>query len=72
MFQWNFVKNIYYMLVLKQNKSGYTILGDNMNEIAKIIGKHIKVARLNKRLSQEQLAEKCDVSTKYISALEVR
>lgn len=72
MFQWNFVKNIYYMLVLKQNKSGYTILGDNMNEIAKTIGKHIKVARLNKRLSQEQLAEKCDVSTKYISALEVR
>lgn len=60
------------MLVLKQNKSGYTILGDNMNEIAKTIGKHIKVARLNKRLSQEQLAEKCDVSTKYISALEVR
>lgn len=72
MFQWNLVKNIYYMLVLKQNKSGYTILGDNMNEIAKTIGKHIKVARLNKRLSQEQLAEKCDVSTKYISALEVR
>lgn len=72
MFLWNFVKNIYYMLVLKQNKSGYTILGDNMNEIAKTIGKHIKVARLNKRLSQEQLAEKCDVSTKYISALEVR
>ena len=60
------------MLVLKQNKSGYTILGDNMNEIAKTIGKHIKVARLNKRLSQEQLAEKCDVSTKYISALDVR
>lgn len=59
-------------MVLKQNKNGYTILGDNMNEVAKTIGKHIKVARLNKGLSQEQLAEKCDVSTKYISALELR
>lgn len=42
-----------------------------MNKIAKTVGNHIKIARLNKGLSQEQLAEKCDVSTKYISALEV-
>lgn len=43
-----------------------------MNKIAKTIGNHIKIARLNKGLSQEQLDEKCNVSTKYISALEVR
>lgn len=42
-----------------------------MNE-TKVIGNHIRIARLNKNLTQEQLAEKCDVSTKYISALEVR
>lgn len=67
-----FCGKIYYLLVLKIFKSGYTILGDNMNKIAKTIGNHIKIARLNKGLSQEQLAEKCDVSSKYISALEVR
>lgn len=42
-----------------------------MNEIAKTLGNHIKAARLNKGLSQERLAEICDVSTKYISALEL-
>ena len=67
-----FYGKIYYLLVLKIFKSCYTILGDNMNKIAKTIGNHIKIARLNKGLSQEQLAEKCNVSTKYISALEVR
>lgn len=67
-----FCGKIYYLLVLKIFKSGYTILGDNMNKIAKTIGNHIKIARLNKGLSQEQLAENCDVSSKYISALEVR
>ena len=47
------------------------MFGDNMNEIAKIVGNHIKIARLNKGFSQDQLAEICGVSTKYISALEV-
>ena len=43
-----------------------------MKNEAKIVGNHIKIARLNKGLTQEELAEACDVSTKYISALEVR
>ena len=42
-----------------------------MNNEAKIVGNHIRIARLNKGLTQEELAEACDVSTKYISALEV-
>ena len=36
----------------------------------KSIGHNIQLARLAKGLTQESLAEKCDVSTKYISALE--
>lgn len=36
----------------------------------KSIGNNIKLARLKKGYTQEVLAEKCDVSTKYISALE--
>lgn len=36
----------------------------------KDIGHNIQIARLEKGLTQEVLAEKCDVSTKHISALE--
>ena len=31
------------------------------------IGNNIQIARLKKNLTQEALAEKCDVSDKYIS-----
>lgn len=34
------------------------------------IGNNIQIARLKKNLTQEALAEKCDVSDKYISAIE--
>ena len=44
-----------------------------MNSIdLKDFGTNIKVARLNKKMTQESLAEKCDVSVKYISNLECR
>lgn len=36
----------------------------------KFIGNNIRLARLNMGLTQETLAEKCDVSTNYISSLE--
>ncbi len=36
----------------------------------KSIGNNIQLARLKRGLTQETLAEKCDISTKYISALE--
>lgn len=36
----------------------------------KNIGNNIQIARLKKGLTQEALAEKCNVSTKYISAIE--
>ena len=34
------------------------------------IGNNIKLARIKKGLTQEMLSEKCNVSTKYISAME--
>ncbi len=40
------------------------------NQYLKDIGANIKIARLKKGLTQEDLAEKCNVSSKYISALE--
>lgn len=39
-------------------------------QISNIIGKKIQQARRKKRMTQEELAEKCDVSSKYISAVE--
>ena len=36
----------------------------------KFIGNNIRLARLKMGLTQETLAEKCDVSTNYISSLE--
>ena len=36
----------------------------------KEIGNNIQIARLKKKLTQEALAEKCNVSAKYISAME--
>lgn len=40
------------------------------NSILKSIGLNIQLARLKKGYTQEVLAEKCNVSAKYISALE--
>lgn len=36
----------------------------------KNIGNNIKLARLKKGLTQEELSEKCNVSSQYISAIE--
>lgn len=36
----------------------------------KIIGSNIKKARLKKEMTQETLAEKCNISSKHISAIE--
>ena len=36
----------------------------------KQIGNNIQLARLKKNMTQETLAEKCNVSSKYISAIE--
>ena len=41
----------------------------NTNSL-KNIGNNIQIARLEMGLTQEALAEKCNVSTKYISAIE--
>ena len=40
------------------------------SDILNTISKNIQIARIKKGFTQEQLAEKCEVSTKYISALE--
>lgn len=40
------------------------------NNFLKDIGHNIQTARLKKKLTQEQLAERCNVSTKYISSIE--
>jgi transcriptional regulator with XRE-family HTH domain len=45
-------------------------LGDNMGFDYGVIGKRIRQARENKGLTQEQLAEKLDVSNAYISKIE--
>jgi len=39
-------------------------------EALKWIGENIQKARLKRKLTQEQLAEKCNVSSEYISSLE--
>lgn len=41
-------------------------------EILKIIADNIRIERLKKRLSQEQLAEKVNISTKYLNIIENR
>lgn len=40
------------------------------NKMLKLIGKNIKLARMQKGFTQEYLAEKCNVTAKYISTLE--
>lgn len=45
---------------------------DNSQDILQIIGNNIKTARTNKKLTQSQLAEKLDVSDKFISMAERR
>ena len=40
------------------------------DKISIIVGKRIQSARLSKGLTQEQLAEKCNVSTNHISSIE--
>ena len=40
------------------------------SQILEEIGHNIQLARMNKGLTQEQLAEKCNVSTQYIGTIE--
>lgn len=40
------------------------------DKMSVLIGKKIQTARLNKGLTQEQLSEKCNVSTNHISSIE--
>ena len=42
------------------------------NKFYRLIGDNIKKIRMDHNDSQEVLAEKCNVSAKYISALETR
>lgn len=42
----------------------------NKDDELKFIGNNIQLARLKMGLTQENLAEKCNVSTNYISSLE--
>ena len=42
----------------------------NMEDISKIIGRRIRGFRKQKKLSQEALAEKCDLHPTYIGQLE--
>ena len=39
-------------------------------ELLKIFGKNVKIERIKKDLTQEQLAEKMDVSQNYIACIE--
>ena len=42
------------------------------NTVLKSIGHNIQLAHLKKGYTQEVLAEKCNVSAKYVSTLETR
>ncbi|RAI14577.1 MAG: transcriptional regulator [Candidatus Melainabacteria bacterium] len=42
----------------------------NKKELLKIFGKNVKIERIKKDLTQEQLAEKMDVSQNYIACIE--
>ena len=42
----------------------------NKKELLKIFGKNVKIERIKKALTQEQLAEKMDVSQNYIACVE--
>ena len=50
-------------------KGGFTFLMNNTKSM-KNIGTNIQLARIKKGLTQEDLSEKCNVSAKYISAIE--
>lgn len=42
----------------------------NKKQVLEEVGHNIQVARMKKGLTQEQLAEKCNVSTQYIGSIE--
>ena len=42
----------------------------NKKQVLEEVGHNIQVARMKKNLTQEQLAEKCNVSTQYIGSIE--
>ena len=42
----------------------------NKKELLKIFGKNVKIERIKKDLTQEQLSEKMDVSQNYIACIE--
>ena len=44
----------------------------NDKDILNVVSDNIRLARLQKRISQEKLAEKIDISTKYLNMIENR
>ena len=44
----------------------------NDKDILNVVSENIRLARLQKRISQEKLAEKIDISTKYLNMIENR
>lgn len=45
-------------------------MNDNEQKFRKILGFNIKIARLQKELSQESLAEMAGISTKHVTKIE--
>jgi len=58
-------------IILHKTKVIFTNMGDDMKDIKVLFGRRIKELRKNCGLSQEELAEKAEVSSKYISRIEM-
>ena len=58
------------MLLNKKMKGMNLKMNNTESELRKSIGKKIKIARLKSKYTQEELAEKLSLSTRYISQLE--
>ena len=59
-----------YFIKLKKLTIFYTLRGDKMAIDYNIMGERIKKARLEKQLTQENIAEKLDVSVAFLSRIE--
>ncbi len=53
-----------------QSVSGCNIGMLNEKKLLKELGKRIKAARVSRKLTQEQLAELCEIDPTYVSLLE--
>ena len=55
------------------SKTLYNLIGDfydNYNKVLETLGKNVRYYRNQMNLTQETLAEKCDLSARYISDIE--